>query len=80
MRTDLAKRLKTLEKENARSKQLLADAEPDQAILKAAALGNFYARQSDAKQSNMHEMHSGATAFRSVALVGYSNICSASLQ
>jgi transposase-like protein len=41
LRTDQAKRLKTLEKENARLKRLLADAELDKAILKEAASGNF---------------------------------------
>ena len=41
LRTDQAKRLKSLEKENARLKRLLADAELDKAILKEAASGNF---------------------------------------
>ena len=41
MRTDQAKRLKELEKENARLKKLLADSELDKAILKEAASGNF---------------------------------------
>lgn len=46
MRTEQAKRLKDLEKENARLKRLLADAELDKAILKgepytAYAEGNF---------------------------------------
>jgi len=41
LRTDQAKRLKTLEKENARLKHLLADAELDKVILKEAASGNF---------------------------------------
>ena len=41
LRTDQAKRLKALEKENARLKQLLADAELDKAILKEATSGNF---------------------------------------
>ncbi|QDU73312.1 Transposase [Bremerella volcania] len=41
VRTDQAKRLKELEKENARLKRLLADAELDKAILKEAASGNF---------------------------------------
>ncbi len=41
MKVDQAKRLKDLEKENARLKRLLADAELDKAILKEAALGNF---------------------------------------
>ena len=41
LRTDQAKRLKELEKENARLKRLLADAELDKEILKEAASGNF---------------------------------------
>lgn len=41
MKIDQAKRLKDLEKENARLKRLLADAELDKAILKEAASGNF---------------------------------------
>ncbi|BBO35560.1 mobile element protein [Lacipirellula parvula] len=41
LRMNQAKRLKELEKENARLKRLLADAEPDKAILKEAASGNF---------------------------------------
>ena len=41
LRMDQAKRLKVLEKENARLKRLLADAELDKAILKEAASGNF---------------------------------------
>ena len=36
-----AQRLKELEKENARLKRLLADAELDKAILREAASGNF---------------------------------------
>jgi transposase-like protein len=36
-----AKRLKDLERENARLKRLLADAELDKAILKEVAEGNF---------------------------------------
>ena len=41
LRTDQAKRLKDLEKENSRLKRLLADAELDKAILREAASGNF---------------------------------------
>ena len=41
LRTDQAKRLKALEKENGRLKRLLADAELDKAILREAASGNF---------------------------------------
>ena len=41
LRMDQAKRLKVLEKENARLKRLLAEAELDKAILKEAASENF---------------------------------------
>ncbi len=41
LRTDQAKRLKELEKQNSLLKRLLADAELDKAILKEAASGNF---------------------------------------
>ena len=41
IKIDEAKRLKDLEKENARLKRLLADAELDKAILKEAASGNW---------------------------------------
>ena len=41
MKVNQAKRLKALEKENARLKRLLADAELDKAILKEAASPNF---------------------------------------
>ena len=39
--TDQAKRLKELDRENARLKKLLAEAELDKAILREAASGNF---------------------------------------
>ena len=41
VRADQAKRLKDLERENARLKRLLAEAELDKAILKEAASGNY---------------------------------------
>ncbi len=41
LRPNQAKRLKTLEKENARLKRLLTNSELDKAILKAATSGNF---------------------------------------
>jgi putative transposase len=41
LRTDQAKRLKDLQKENTRLKRLLADAELDKAMLREAASGNF---------------------------------------
>ena len=40
IRTDQAKRLKDLERENERLKRLLAEAELDKAILREAAAGN----------------------------------------
>lgn len=40
LRTDQAKRMKELEKENARLKKLLAESELDKAILREAASGN----------------------------------------
>jgi putative transposase len=41
IRTDQARRLKDLERENERLKRLLAEAELDKAILREAAAGNF---------------------------------------
>jgi len=41
LKLDQARRLKDLEKENARLKRLLADAELDKAILKEAAAGKY---------------------------------------
>jgi transposase-like protein len=41
MKTNQAKRLKELERENGRLKRLLADAEVDKAILREAAHPNF---------------------------------------
>ncbi|QDT38361.1 Transposase [Stratiformator vulcanicus] len=41
LRLDQAKRLKEMERENARLKKLLAEAELDKAILREAASGNF---------------------------------------
>ena len=41
LRTDQAKKMKELERENARLKKLLAEVELDKAILKEAASGNF---------------------------------------
>ena len=41
LRMDQAKRMKQLEKENAKLKKLLAEAELDKAILKEAASGNY---------------------------------------
>ncbi len=41
MKTNQARRLKELERENARLKRLLADAELDKAILREAANPNF---------------------------------------
>lgn len=41
LRTDQARRLKELERENARLKKLLAESLIDNSILKEAASGNF---------------------------------------
>ena len=41
LRVDQAKKLKTLEKENARLEKLVADLSLDNAIFKEAAEGNF---------------------------------------
>jgi hypothetical protein len=41
MKVDQARRLRDLEKENARLKRLLADAELDKAILREAASGRY---------------------------------------
>jgi putative transposase len=41
LRVDQAKRLKSLEQENARLKRLVADLSLDNSILKEAAAGNF---------------------------------------
>ena len=41
MRVEQAKRLKELERENARLKKLVADLSLDNAILKEASRGNF---------------------------------------
>ena len=41
IRADGAKRLRELESENARLKKLLAEAEPDKAMLKEQAQGNL---------------------------------------
>ena len=41
MRVEQARRLKDLEKENARLKKLVAEISLDNAILKEAARGNF---------------------------------------
>lgn len=41
LRVDQAKKLKDLEKENARLKKLLADAELDKSIMKEALEGNY---------------------------------------
>jgi len=41
VKTDQAKRLKDLERENARLKKLLAEAELDKAILREAASPNY---------------------------------------
>ena len=49
LRLDQAKRLKELEKENARLKRLVADQALDNAILKEVASGNVSARPDDVR-------------------------------
>ena len=49
MRIDQAKRLKKLEQENSRLKQLVADLSLDKAILQEASRGNSQASQKDVK-------------------------------
>jgi len=68
LRTDQAKRLKDLEKENGRLKRLLADSELDKAILREAASVcrrrpqlNFRARRSGTRQSSTCVTRSSAT-------------------
>ena len=53
LRMDQAKRLKDLERENARLKKLLAEAELDKAILREAASPNCCARPSDGERLTM---------------------------
>lgn len=50
MKTNQAKRLKELERENHRLKRLLADAELDKAILREAANPNFCARSGSVRR------------------------------
>ena len=45
MRIEQAKKLKEMEKENARLKKLVADSSLDISILKESARGNFEARR-----------------------------------
>ena len=52
MEVDRAKRPKELEEEDARLKRPLADAEPDEAILSAAAPGRYRARRGGARRSS----------------------------
>lgn len=68
LRPDQAKRLKDLEKENARLRRLLADAELDKAILREAALGrswaaqiHFCARRSGVRRSSVCVTRSAVT-------------------
>ncbi len=67
--TDQPKRLKDLDKENARLKRLVADAELDKAILREAASGcrrraqlNFQARRSGVRRSSRCVTCSAATS------------------
>ena len=55
LRLDQAKRLKTLEQENARLKRLVADQALDNAILKEVASGQVCARRDDARPWFMYD-------------------------
>lgn len=52
MRVNQARRMKELERENARLKKILAESMLDQEILKEAASGNFQARRDEVGQCN----------------------------
>src|SRR5271155_212949 len=60
MKADDAKRLKELEKENARLKKLLAEAELDKSMLKELAEGNFYPRTDAGEQWSCSRSGSGS--------------------
>src|SRR5262249_7335085 len=62
LRTDQARRLKDLERENDRLKRLVAEAELDKAILREAAAGNVRARPGGARRSSTPETRSAATS------------------
>jgi putative transposase len=64
MELDRAKRLKDLEKENARLERLPADAELDEAILREAASGRYRARRGGARRSSTSAVCSAPTASR----------------
>jgi transposase-like protein len=61
VRTDQAKRLKELERENDRAKRLLAEAELDKAILREVAAGNFLARRGGRRRSSTSRTPSDGT-------------------
>ena len=67
---DRAKRLKELEREDARPRRLLADAEPDKAILKEAASGKYRARRGGARSSSTSARCSAPTACRGAGRAG----------
>lgn len=62
MRTDQAKRLKALEDENRRLKQIVANKKLDKAILREPASGYFWVRRSVVGPSSMCVMHLGETS------------------
>ena len=53
MKLDQVRQLKGLQKENTKLKQLVADLSLDNAILKEALSGNYWARQGNEKQQNV---------------------------
>ncbi|MBD3674807.1 MAG: transposase [Planctomycetaceae bacterium] len=68
MKSDEAKRLKELELENRRLKELLAESELDKRILKEALERNYYARPEDVMPSRMF---SRRVRCRSIGLVRF---------
>ena len=67
MKSDEAKRLRDLEIENQRLKEMLAEAELDKRILKTALEGNHWARHGGARQS---VAFSRLVSYRSAGHVG----------
>lgn len=68
MKIDQAKRLKEVEKENARLKKLVADLSLDNAVLKEVSRGNFRARRDGAGQLSILQAYFRS---RNVAIVGF---------
>lgn len=58
MKSEEAKRIKELEVENARLKKLLAEAEPDKAMLKEFASGNWSTLPASVRRSRISKASS----------------------